>query len=260
MKIKTAVAARILSMSAIFVVALSVAFGAAAQNVRPGGESKDKGSAPATAPPAASQPAAPAAADKVMYVQFTTNKGSFVLELNHEKAPVSVDNFLKYVDDKFYNDTIFHRITKGGIFVIQGGGMDKSGSQKKTNPPIKNEWKNGLTNVRGSISMARTSAPDSATSQFFINVQDDPALDQPNGGAAYAVFGKVYAGMKTIDALYATPVQASRAMGGEVSQPVEPLIVEKAERITAAKAKELLDAEKPAAAAPAATQPAKGGH
>jgi cyclophilin family peptidyl-prolyl cis-trans isomerase len=172
-----------------------------------------------------------------MYVQFTTNKGSFVLELNHEKAPVSVDNFLKYVDDKFYNDTIFHRITKGGIFVIQGGGMDKSGSQKKTNPPIKNEWKNGLTNVRGSISMARTSAPDSATSQFFINVQDDPALDQPNGGAAYAVFGKVYAGMKTIDALYATPVQASRAMGGEVSQPVEPLIVEKAERITAAKAK-----------------------
>lgn len=267
MKTKLAVEIRAMAMTIAFAVVVSLVCGAAPQDVRPGkapgkGGAKTPATAPAQPPPAASQPDAPAPiTDKLVYVQFTTNKGPFILELNHEKAPITVENFVKYVDSKFYDGTIFHRITKSGIHVIQGGGTAKDGSQKPTNPPIKNEWKNGLTNDRGTISMARLGGQaDSATSQFFINVQTDSVLDQPNDGAAYAVFGKIAAGMKVIDALYATAVQANPAMRGEVSQPVEPLIVEKAERISAAKAKEIMDAEMPATSQPAESQPAKGGH
>ena len=151
-------------------------------------------------------PASYAAADEFSYAEINTNKGLIVLELNKTKAPISVANFEQYANDGYYTNTIFHRVISS--FMIQGGGFDFHGKypaglhQKPgTRAPIKNEWQNGLKNVRGSIAMARTNAPDSATSQFFINVVDNAMLDQPRGGAAYAVFGKVIAGMDTVDTI-----------------------------------------------------------
>ncbi|GDX99909.1 hypothetical protein LBMAG48_23130 [Phycisphaerae bacterium] len=154
---------------------------------------------PAKVEPAKTEPApAKAEAAKLEYVQFNTTQGEIVLELNAEKAPISTANFLAYVDKGFYNGTVFHRVIK--TFMIQGGGFDAAMKQKPTEAPIKNEGKNGLKNLRGTIAMARTSAPDSATAQFFINVVDNPNLDAGGGaGAGYAVFGKVIAGMETVD-------------------------------------------------------------
>ena len=131
-----------------------------------------------------------------------------LLELDDQKAPITVANFEKYAKDGFYNGTVFHRVMKD--FMIQGGGFDHHGnypaglhnkaSHGKMHPPIKNEWTNGLPNVRGSISMARLGGqPDSATSQFFINLKNNDFLDQPRDGAGYAVFGKVVAGMDVVD-------------------------------------------------------------
>ena len=127
-----------------------------------------------------------------------TTKGAIVLELDPVKAPISVENFRRYVKEGFYNQTVFHRIVPN--FVVQGGGFDEKFIQKKTNDPIKNEWTNGLKNMRGSISMARTQSPDSATSQFFLNLKDNPALDGANG-PGYAVFGKIVVGMDVLDAM-----------------------------------------------------------
>jgi peptidyl-prolyl cis-trans isomerase A (cyclophilin A) len=209
-----------------------------------------------TAP--STQPAGsmPQASEPLEYVEVTTNKGSFILELNHEKAPISVDNFLRYVDKQFYDNTTFHRIVKQSIYVLQGGGYDVEGQPKPTDKPIKNEWRNGLKNTRGSISMARTNVADSATSQFFINVKDDPMLDQPNDGAAYAVFGRVVAGMKTIDALYATPVTTRPGGRGEASLPMEPLFITQARRISAHDAQQRIASENDEASARApASQP-----
>jgi peptidyl-prolyl cis-trans isomerase A (cyclophilin A) len=215
-------------------------------------QTKPATSQPAATRPAASQPAASkpvTVTDNLVYVLVNTNKGDFVLELNHEKAPITVENFVRYVDGKFYDNTIFHRITKQNIFVIQGGGVNPDGSPKQGDLPIKNEWKNGLKNERGTISMARMGyKPDSATSQFFINVKDDSMLDAPNDGAAYAVFGRIVAGMSVIDTIFATPVKANPQMNNEVSQPTEQLLLKKAERISAEQAKKLMDAEKPPAA------------
>ena len=143
-----------------------------------------------------------------------------MLELDAVNAPISTENFLSYVNDGFYDGTIFHRVIDG--FMIQGGGfelIDGKGSQKETKAPIKNEAKNGLKNLRGSISMARTNNPDSATSQFFINVVDNPGLDpksavNPQGFSpdGYAVFGKIVDGMETIDKIRQSETGVKRMM------------------------------------------------
>ena len=137
-------------------------------------------------------------------VLLSTNLGDITIELDEEKAPVSVANFLSYVDDKFYDGTIFHRVIPG--FMIQGGGLKADLSQKQTKDPIKNEAQNGLKNDRGTIAMARTSVIDSATSQFFINTVDNDFLNfvAPNARQfGYAVFGKVTAGMDVVDKIEA---------------------------------------------------------
>ena len=156
-------------------------------------------------------PSAPTIATAPVYVSMTTSKGVIYLELNAAQAPISTENFVKYTKEGFYNGTIFHRVIK--TFMIQGGGYTPDMKQKETKKPIKNEWKNGLPNNRGAISMARTNAPDSATCQFFINTVDNKMLDQPRDGAAYAVFGKVIKGMDVVDAIAAVPTGQSNGMG-----------------------------------------------
>jgi peptidyl-prolyl cis-trans isomerase B (cyclophilin B) len=131
-------------------------------------------------------------------ITLSTNLGNIVLELDAEKAPVTVENFLSYVKSGFYNGTIFHRVIDG--FMIQGGGFDSSMKQKPTETPIKNEANNGLKNNKYTIAMARTSVPDSATSQFFINVNNNDFLNYPGqDGWGYCVFGKVTEGTDVVD-------------------------------------------------------------
>ena len=133
-------------------------------------------------------------------VIIDSNMGQIEVELNEEKAPISVKNFLTYVDEKFYDQTIFHRVISG--FMIQGGGFQEGMKEKKTRAPIKNEAANGLKNETGTIAMARTSDPDSATAQFYINVNDNSSLDYQNPspmGIGYAVFGKVTNGMHVLN-------------------------------------------------------------
>ncbi|MGZ5278710.1 MAG: peptidylprolyl isomerase [Pseudobdellovibrionaceae bacterium] len=139
-------------------------------------------------------------------VVIETSLGNMEVELNSEKAPISVENFLKYVDKKHYDGTIFHRVIKG--FMIQGGGMTENMSEKKTEGQIKNEAANGLKNDRGTIAMARTSVVDSATAQFFINVVDNNFLNYRSPdpqGFGYAVFGKVTSGMDVADKIREVP-------------------------------------------------------
>lgn len=155
-----------------------------------------------------------------VYIQMQTSMGDILLELNQEKAPISTKNFVGYVEDDFYNGTIFHRVING--FMIQGGGFDQNMNQKETKAPIQNEWQNGLKNDRGTIAMARTSAPNSATSQFFINVVNNGALDQPRGGAAYAVFGKVIMGMDVVDKIKGVKTGQKKGMG---DVPVETVVI-----------------------------------
>ncbi|MCB1018345.1 MAG: peptidyl-prolyl cis-trans isomerase [Bryobacterales bacterium] len=133
---------------------------------------------------------------------MTTSKGVIRIELDPVKAPLSTENFLQYVDDKFYDGTIFHRVIPN--FMIQGGGFSKDMQKKETRAPIQNEAKNGLRNMRGTIAMARTQNPHSATAQFYINHIDNSGLDQasqPPGAWGYAVFGKVVEGMDVVDAI-----------------------------------------------------------
>jgi cyclophilin family peptidyl-prolyl cis-trans isomerase len=138
-------------------------------------------------------------AEKVT-VEMTTSHGKIKLELDKEKAPESVENFVQYARSGFYDGTIFHRVIKD--FMIQGGGFTSDMSKKENRAPIQNEAKNGLKNKRGTIAMARTSAPHSATSQFFINHIDNDFLDYPgHDGWGYAVFGKVTEGMQVVDAI-----------------------------------------------------------
>jgi cyclophilin family peptidyl-prolyl cis-trans isomerase len=134
-------------------------------------------------------------------VVFKTSLGEIEIELDAEKAPLSAANFLRYVDEGFYDGTVFHRVEPG--FVIQGGGMTADGKQKPTHDPIKNEAKNGLLNKRGTLSMARTSVVDSATSQFFVNLVDNEFLDHGTRDYGYAVFGRVVKGMDVVDAIAA---------------------------------------------------------
>tara|TARA_Y100000589_G_scaffold287699_1_gene288642 strand:- start:3398 stop:4510 length:1113 start_codon:yes stop_codon:yes gene_type:complete len=151
------------------------------------------------AQPATPSPAPTAAEAEFVYVVMTTNKGPVLLELNRGKAPISTANFVDYAEAGTYDGTIFHRVIPG--FMIQGGGFEPGMTKRDTKAPIKNEWDNGLSNARGTLAMARTSAPDSATNQFFINVKDNTFLDTPRGAnpAGYAVFGRVVDGMQVVD-------------------------------------------------------------
>ena len=153
-----------------------------------------------------------AQAGKGPVVVMKTSMGEIRIELNKEKAPVSVENFLGYVTKKFYDGTIFHRVIAG--FMIQGGGFTTEGVKKAAGAPIRNEASNGLKNVRGSIAMARTADPNSATCQFFINVVDNPGLDYPGrDGAGYAVFGQVIGGMDVVDKIKAVATGQRYGMG-----------------------------------------------
>lgn len=162
-------------------------------------------------------------------VEFKTTLGNFVVELDDVKAPKTTANFLNYVKSGFYNGTIFHRVIDG--FMIQGGGFTPDLTQKPTNAPVQSEAQNGLKNQVYTIAMARTSDPDSATAQFFINVADNQALNYPNAmGNGYTVFGKVISGTQTIDAIrkVQTMVAPAPQMGRMADVPTKPVIIESA--------------------------------
>ncbi|HEV7815582.1 MAG TPA: peptidylprolyl isomerase [Janthinobacterium sp.] len=164
------------------------------------------------------------AASNTAQVSLKTNMGEIVLELDHDKAPKTVDNFLQYVKSGFYKGTIFHRVIDG--FMIQGGGFDKNMKQKATKKPVQNEAKNGLLNTTYSVAMARTGDPNSATAQFFINVADNTPLDYPGrDGFGYTVFGKVISGMDVVDKIKAVPVTDQ---GPFENVPVKQVVIESA--------------------------------
>ena len=162
-------------------------------------------------------------------IRLNTNKGVIDIELNYEKAPITAKNFEDYVKAKFYDGVIFHRVIKG--FMIQGGGMLSGMVEKDTNAPIQNEADNGLKNDRGTIAMARTQEPHSASAQFFINLVDNDFLNfkaKTMQGWGYAVFGKVVAGMEVVDEI--AKVKTGR-FGYHQDVPLEDIIIEKAEII-----------------------------
>jgi len=159
-------------------------------------------------------------------IKLETSHGDIVVELDAQAAPVSVDNFLHYVDSGFYNTTIFHRVIPG--FMVQGGGFGANEKNKSgTISPIVNEASNGLSNLRGTIAMARTSNPDSATAQFFINLKDNLFLDKSASGAGYAVFGKVIEGMDIIDLIAQEPTMNKRGHRDWPSKTVALNVAEK---------------------------------
>ena len=165
---------------------------------------------------------APALAQKV---RLATSLGDIVVDLDKEKAPKTVDNFLQYVKAGHYDGTVFHRVIDN--FMIQGGGMKPDLSEKPTKAPIPLESRSGLTNLRGTLAMARTQDPNSATAQFFINLKDNAFLDQANSrdGNGYAVFGKVVAGMDVVDKIRAVPTGNK---GAHQNVPLEPVTLKKA--------------------------------
>jgi len=179
---------------------------------------KEPGKQTVSTEPAAGQPANPR-------VLIETSKGNFTVELFASKAPVSVENFLSHVKTGFYDGTVFHRVIPG--FMIQGGGMLPDMTEKSRGAPIKNEANNGLKNLRGTLAMARTGEPHSATSQFFINVADNYFLNHRGEsfeGWGYAVFGQVLSGMEVVDAIVAVP-RGDRGMHQDV--PIEPVVMTK---------------------------------
>ena len=159
-------------------------------------------------------------------IRFETSHGPFTVELFPKEAPVTVENFLRYVDEGFFDGTIFHRIVPG--FVIQGGGLTADFSNKKTRPPIANEAKNGLKNSRGALSMARTSDVNSATSQFFVNLVDNTFLDHGPRDYGYAVFGRVTDGMDVIDKIAGVSTGRRR---GYTDAPLEDVVITSARRL-----------------------------
>ena len=161
-------------------------------------------------------------------IRFETTHGGFTIELFEKDAPLTVINFRQYVDDGFFDGTIFHRIVPG--FVIQGGGMTSDFSQKPTRAPVKNEANNGLQNERGTLSMARTDSPHSATSQFFVNLKDNAFLDHRPGQHGYAVFGRVVDGIEVIDKIAA--VHTGRRQG-YTDAPMEDVIIKSARHLPA---------------------------
>ena len=153
-------------------------------------------------------------------IVMETSMGTMKIELFEEKAPLTCENFLNYVRDGFYDGTIFHRVIPN--FVLQGGGMDENMREKQTGKPIKNEADNGLKNLRGSLSMARTQAVDSATSQFFINLRDNAFLDHGARDFGYAVFARVVEGLEVMDAIAAVP---TGSFGFHQDVPKEPVLI-----------------------------------
>ncbi len=169
------------------------------------------------------------AQEKNPVVEIDTSMGKIKkVELFADKAPITVKNFLKYTEDKHYDGTIFHRVIKD--FMIQGGGMESGMKEKKTGPGIKNESSNGLSNVKGTLAMARTSNPDSATAQFFINVKDNLFLDKAKARdkVGYAVFGKVIAGMDVVEKIKQVET-ATR--GGHDDVPVQDVVIRSVRRL-----------------------------
>jgi cyclophilin family peptidyl-prolyl cis-trans isomerase len=198
------------SRIAIAVIAAFIPFTAAAQ-----GKPADAKATPPKAAPSAS----------CSSVKLTTTMGPITLALDQAKAPISSENFARYVKSGHYNGTIFHRVMDG--FMIQGGGFTKDMTQKQTNPPIKNEASNGLKNDAYTVAMARTSDPNSATSQFFINVADNGMLNYTDDlKPGYAVFGKVTAGQETVDKIRKV---ATGNSGMHQNVPTTPVVIEKAE-------------------------------
>ena len=160
-----------------------------------------------------------------VYVQFKTTLGSFTVELDLARAPLSVGNFLQYVQDKHYDGTIFHRVVGG--FVVQGGGFLPDGQEKPTRPGVPNESGNGLSNRRGTVAMARTGNPHSGTAQFYVNLNDNVALDPGPARWGYAVFGRVVQGMEVIDAIARVPTGSRATFEDET--PLEPVVIESAQ-------------------------------
>lgn len=169
---------------------------------------------------------------RFMYAKMTTSKGDIVIQLDALRAPVTVENFITYIKDGHYDNTVFHRVIPN--FVIQGGGFEPGLNQKPTRKGIINEWRNGLKNDRGTLSMARTQDPNSATSQFFINLVDNAALDTPRretGNAAYAVFGQVIQGMDVVDAIAKVRTGPAPSNPRMTDVPAEDVVVTKVEMI-----------------------------
>ena len=153
-------------------------------------------------------------------VRVRTNLGNFVIELDDELAPISVDNFLQYVDDGFYADTVFHRVDPA-LGVVQGGGYLENQTAKETRDPIVSESDNGLLNVRGSVGMARTSDPNSAASQFYVNTKDNPGFDPDENPPGFTVFGKVVGGMSVVDDIQVAPLDD---LGGPFTSIPIPMV------------------------------------
>ncbi len=173
---------------------------------------------------ASSTPASAPSTNTAVRVVIATNYGDITVELDEEKAPLTVSNFLAYVDAKFYDGTIFHRVIRN--FMVQGGGFTIAMEQKPTRPPVKNEAGNGLRNVRGTIAMARTMIVDSATAQFFINTVDNASLDHRDNtmpGYGYAVFGRVTDGMDVVDAI--ASVRTGRVAGMDDVPSPAPVVI-----------------------------------
>lgn len=183
--------------------------------------------------------AADTKAAKYTDVVFETSSGNFTIRVNNEKAPISAENFLKYVDEGFYNGTVFHRVISN--FMVQGGGFTTDMKQKTTRGAIKNEAGNGLKNIMGTVAMARTSEVNSATAQFFVNVKDNSFLDHKSDNPqefGYAVFGEVISGMDTIDKIKVTPTCPGTSPSCANAQlppgfrdvPAQPIVITKAYR------------------------------
>lgn len=193
--------------------------------------------APAASPAPEPTPK-PAPAGPVVVLETTL--GTIKIGLNKDKAPISVDNFLKYVRARHYDGTIFHRVMPN--FMIQGGGMDAQMAERTTRPPIKNEASNGLHNLRGTLAMARTNDPNSATAQFFINLKDNLRLDYGMSGAGYAVFGEVLEGMDVVDKIAAVPTTIK---GPHSDVPMLAITIKSAREVGAAPAPKPEAAPKP---------------
>jgi cyclophilin family peptidyl-prolyl cis-trans isomerase len=159
-------------------------------------------------------------------LQFKTSKGTFTVQLFDKQAPITVENFLRYADEGFFDGTIFHRVIPG--FMIQGGGLTADMKNKRGHDPIKNEATNGLKNKRGTLSMARTNDINSATSQFFVNVADNDFLDHKPGNYGYAVFGRIDSGIDVVDAI--AGVKTGNKAGHQ-DVPVEPIVIESVTRV-----------------------------
>jgi cyclophilin family peptidyl-prolyl cis-trans isomerase len=183
------------------------------------------------APAAATKPAAPAAPPKpspaTVLVQVVTSMGNFTMELNSERAPLTVAHFLKYVDQGHYTGTIFHRVIPN--FVIQGGGFDSDNKLVPAPSKVVNESGNGLTNERGTIGMARSSDPHGSDAQFYVNLYENQALDPNKTRWGYAVFGKVVQGMEVVDRIGNVPT-GSRGIFKE-DAPLKPVVIQKIERV-----------------------------